>query len=378
MTGRRVRPGRPQRRQAARGGRAQQPTVHDVSQLAGVSRMTVSRVIRGQGAVLPATRERVRKAIAQLGYVPDRAAGSLASRRTGFVALMLPTLVNANFAAVAHGITDALRPADYQLLIAYTNYSVSEEAHQLGKLLARRPEALILTGALRSPAASRMLRSAGIPVIEIADLPRNPIEHAVGFSNYEAGRVAARYLMARGFQRIGAIASLPAGDVIDHRGEARMQGFEDELGRCGRPVSAVLRRGHAPVGYDHGRDIAPRVLEQRLDAVFAVSDLSAVGLVMECQRRGVRVPDDLSVMGFGDFDIGREVNPPLTTVHVDFRALGTQAGLLIRELLRADSRVPARVIDVGLQVVERASVGRPPLSSTPRVFPLPHPWHPHE
>ena len=359
MTGRRVRPGRPQRRQAARGGRAQQPTVHDVSQLAGVSRMTVSRVIRGQGAVLPATRERVRKAIAQLGYVPDRAAGSLASRRTGFVALMLPTLVNANFAAVAHGITDALRPADYQLLIAYTNYSVSEEAHQLGKLLARRPEALILTGALRSPAASRMLRSAGIPVIEIADLPRNPIEHAVGFSNYEAGRVAARYLMARGFQRIGAIASLPAGDVIDHRGEARMQGFEDELGRCGRPVSAVLRRGHAPVGYDHGRDIAPRVLEQRLDAVFAVSDLSAVGLVMECQRRGVRVPDDLSVMGFGDFDIGREVNPPLTTVHVDFRALGKQTGLLIRELLRADPHAPARIIDVGLRVVERGSVGRP-------------------
>ena len=183
MTGRPVRPGRPQGRQAARGEPAQQPTLHDVSRLAGVSRMTVSRVIRDQGAVLPATRERVRKAIAELGYVPDRAAGSLASRRTGFVALMLPTLTNANFAAVAHGITDALRPADYHLLIAYTNYSVSEEERQLGKLLARRPEALILTGALRSPAASRMLLSAGIPVIEIADLPRNPIEHAVGFSN---------------------------------------------------------------------------------------------------------------------------------------------------------------------------------------------------
>ena len=131
----------------ARPGRATgRPTIRDVSQLAGVSRMTVSRVVRGLDIVVPETRDRVRKAIADLGYVPDRAAGSLASRRTGFIALMLPTLTNTNFAEVAHGLTEALRAADYQLLIAYTDYSVAEEERQLHQLLARRPEALVLTG----------------------------------------------------------------------------------------------------------------------------------------------------------------------------------------------------------------------------------------
>ena len=321
--------------------------------------MTVSRVIRDLDLVLPETRARVNRAIADLGYVPDRAAGSLASRRTGFIALMLPTLTNANFSAVAHGLTDALRPADYDLLIAYTDYSVGEEERQLRNLLSRRPEAIVLTGAVHSRAASRMLLVADIPVIEIADLPRHPIEHAVGFSNFEAGRTAARYLIGKGFRCIGAVASLNEGDVIDHRGEERMRGFEDELRLAGLPTDRVLRAGHAPVSYDHGAAVTPLLLERGLDAVFAVSDLSAVGVVMECQRRGVAVPGGLSVMGFGDFEIGREINPPLTTIHVDFRALGLRTGQLILELVRSGEPVPPRTIDVGLTVIERASVRAP-------------------
>jgi LacI family gluconate utilization system Gnt-I transcriptional repressor len=336
----------------------QRPTIRDVSRLAGVSRMTVSRVVRELGVVSPDTRERVHRAIADLGYVPDRAAGSLGSHRTGFIALILPTLTNANFAAVAHGLTEALREADYDLLIAYTDYSLAEEERQLRNLLARRPEAIVLTGAVHRRAAARMLLAANIPVVELADLPRHPIEHAVGFSNYHAGRTAARYLLERGFKRIGAVASAMDGDVIDHRGEERMRGFEDELRLAGRSTDRVLRHGRAPVSYDHGARVTPVLLERepRLDAVFAVSDLSAVGLVMECQRRGVRVPEDLSVMGFGDFAIGAEINPPLTTIHVDFRGLGQTTGQLLKELLASGAAEVPKIIDVGLKVIERASV----------------------
>jgi LacI family transcriptional regulator, gluconate utilization system Gnt-I transcriptional repressor len=339
------------------GGRsARRPTIREVSRLAGVSHMTVSRVIRDLDLVQPDTRARVHKAIADLGYVPDRAAGSLASRRTGFIALMLPTLTNTNFAAVAHGLTDALRLADYDLLIAYTEYSVSEEERQLKNLLARRPEAIVLTGSIHSRDAAKMLLASGIPVIEIADLPRRPIEHAVGFSNYEVGRTAARYLISKGFARVGATASSNEGDVIDHRGEERMRGFEDELKRSGRPTDLVLRHGHAPVSFDHGAAVAPLLLDKRIDAVFAVSDLSAVGIVMECQRRGVAVPDELSVVGFGDFEIGREINPALTTIHVDFHALGHRTGRLILDLLPPGAARAPEIVDVGLTLVERASV----------------------
>jgi len=339
---------------SARPGR--RPTIREVSRLAGVSHMTVSRVIRDLDLVQPETRARVHKAIADLGYVPDRAAGSLASRRTGFIALMLPTLTNTNFAAVAHGLTDALRLADYNLLIAYTEYSVSEEERQLKNLLERRPEAIVLTGSIHSRDAAKMLLASGIPVIEIADLPRRPLEHAVGFSNYEVGRTAARYLIAKGFARIGATASSNEGDVIDHRGEERMRGFEDELTRHGRPTDLVVRHGRAPVSFEHGAAVTHLLLEKRIDAVFAVSDLSAVGIVMECQRRGVAVPEQLSVVGFGDFEIGREINPALTTIHVDFHALGLRTGRLILDLLPPGAAHAPEIVDVGLTLVERASV----------------------
>lgn len=354
---------RPPRKAAAtahtgRARPARRPTIGDVSRLAGVSRMTVSRVVRDLDIVQQDTRDRVRKAIADLGYVPDLAAGSLTTRRTGFIALMLPTLTNANFSAVAHGLTDALRPADYHLLIAYNDYSLAEEERQLRNLLARRPEAIVLTGAVHSRAASRLLLAAQIPIVEIADLPRQPIEHAVGFSNYSVGRVAARHLLDQGFDHIGAVAGSIDGEYVDHRGEERMRGFEDELRVAGRSTALVLRQGMAPVSFDHGAASIRTLFERepRLDAVFAVSDLSAVGVVMECQRRGVKVPDDLSVMGFGDFEIGREINPPLTTIHVDFRALGQRTGQMIADVLAGETPSPPQLIDVGLAIVERASV----------------------
>ena len=345
------------------GGKSQQstgrPTIRDVSRLAGVSRMTVSRVISTPDLVLPATRDKVLRAIDSLGYVPDRAAGSLSSRKTGFIALMLPTLNNANFAAVAHGLTEVLRERDYHLLVAYTDYDTAEEERQMRALLARRPEAIVITGAMHRRNANRMLLAADIPVIEVANLPSQPIEHAIGFSNYEVGRTAARYLIAKGFTRIGALAATAGETVTDHRGEERVRGFEEELSASGLSRDFVLRHGQAPVSFSHGSHAMGALLEAHPDveAVFAVSDMSAVGAVMECQRRGVDVPGRVSIMGFGDFEIGREINPPLTTIHVDFHALGQRTGHALLGILSADAQErPAQRIDVGLSLIERASV----------------------
>lgn len=340
-----------------RSRKTQNPTIHEVSRLAGVSHMTVSRVIRGLDTVLPETRERVNKAIEDLGYVPNRAAGSLSSRRTGFIALILPTITNANFSAVAHGLTEALRAADYHLLIAYTNYSLAEEERQLKNLLARRPEAIVLTGTVHNRASLKMLYVADVPVLEIGELVRQPVDHLVGFSNYDAGRTAARYLIGKGFKRIGAIAGSNNGDVIDHRGDERMRGFEAELRNESRSLDFVLRRGSPPISYDHGAAMLPLLLEREVDAVFTVSDLSAVGLVMECQRGKVKVPGDLSVMGFGDFEIGREIVPRLTTIHVDFYGLGEATGRMILNLFANGEDDSPQTVDVGLEIIERESVG---------------------
>jgi LacI family gluconate utilization system Gnt-I transcriptional repressor len=336
-------------------------TIRDVSRLASVSRMTVTRVLSEPDLVTDATRERVLRAIADLGYVPDRAAGSLATRRTGFVALMLPTLTNANFSTMAHGLTEALAEKDFHLLITYTNYNVAEEEAQLYNLIARRPEAIVVTGATHSREASLMLMRSHVPVIEVADLPVRPIQHAVGFSNYEIGRMAAQYLIARGFSKIGAIASRPNGDLVDHRGEERIKGLEDELRLNHLSTEAVLRLGDAPVSYEHGSTAGAELLEHypSVEAVFCVSDLSAIGLMMECQRRGISIPDQVSIMGFGDFDIGRVTNPPLTSIRVDFAGLGKRAGRLVLDLLSGRPVDQPTRIDVGLSIVERGSVRKP-------------------
>ena len=325
--------------------------------------MTVSRVISDPQLVLPATREKVNQAIVDLGYVPDRTAGSLSSRKTGFIALMLPTLTNANFAAVAHGLTNVLREADYQVLIAYTEYDMAEEERQLRNLLARRPEAIVLTGAVHSREASKLLLSADVPIIEIADLPSRPIGHVIGFSNHRVGRTAARHLIAQGLTKIGAIGGSAEGSVVDHRGEERMRGFEDELAEAGLATDGIMRFGEAPLNFDHGARAISALLETKpdIEGVFAVSDLSAVGAVMECARRGIAVPDQLSIMGFGDFEIGRIINPPLTTIHVNFTELGERTGRTLIDLLaRGDQDGGANLaperIDVGLKVIERQSV----------------------
>ncbi|USU07967.1 LacI family DNA-binding transcriptional regulator [Sphingomonadaceae bacterium OTU29MARTA1] len=320
--------------------------------------MTVSRVLSEPELVLPTTRATVLKAIEDLGYVPDRGAGSLSTRRTGFIGLVLPTLTNANFSAVAHGLTDALREHGFQLLIAYTDYDLEEEQRQLANLFARRPQAILVTGMAHRRAAARMLMTADVPVIELADLSGMPIQHAVGFSNYKVGQVAAQHLLARGFTRIGAIASREEQGRGDHRGEQRMRGFEDALQAQGHDTGLVLRHGGTPVSFRHGAIAVGMLLDKApdLEAVFAVSDLSAVGVIMECQRRGLAVPQDLSVIGFGDFEIGRIVNPPLTTIGVDFHQLGMRAGALLLDLLAGENGEEPHIVDVGTMLIERRSV----------------------
>lgn len=336
---------------------ARPSTIRDVSKLAGVSRMTVSRVLSRSDLVREDTRERVLKAIARLDYVPDRAAGSLLNRRTGFVGLIVPTLTNANFSTVAHGLTEVLRSRDYHLLITYNDYSLGEETAQLRNLIARRPEAIVMIGCVHNKEALSLLARSDVPVIEVAETSVRPIQHAVGFSNHKVGRMAARHLAGRGFHRIGAIGSLPGPDLADHRGEARLAGFEDELRALGLSTDMVVRIGPPPVSYDQGAAAMVELLSRHddVEAVFCVSDLAGVGALMECERRGIAVPDQLSIMGFGDFDIGRIVNPRLSTIRVDFLELGREVGDLVLGLLAKPDSAPA-TIEVDVEIVERESI----------------------
>jgi LacI family transcriptional regulator, gluconate utilization system Gnt-I transcriptional repressor len=343
------------------------PTMRDVSRLARVSAMTVSRVLTDPEAVAPATRARVMQAVDQLGYMPDLVAGALSSRRTNFIGLILPTLTNSNFADTAQGLTEVLGVDGYQLLIGYTLYRDGEEERLVRALLPRRPDAIVIAGSVHTAATRRMLDHADIPVVEIWEQPEQPLDRAVGFSNFEAGRAAARHLIGLGHRRIGAIGTEVDPGICDHRGEARLQGFAAMLREAGLADDLVLRAGHAPAAYDHGARAIGALLARAPDveAVFAVSDLSAIGALMECRRRGVAVPEQLSLIGFGDFEVGRLGCPSLSTIGIDARGIGRETGRMLRALLRPGTgeAEAERKIDVGFQLLARETTA--PRASKP-------------
>ena len=339
---------------------AGQATMADVARLAGVSKMTVSRLLANPDAVAEETAARIQAAIERLGYVPDRVAGSLSSRRTGFVALVLPTLTNTNFADTAHGLTDALRAEGYQLIIGYTMYDMAEEERVVRALLARRPEALVLAETVHTKATTQLLLGAGIPLVEIWERPDRPIDRAVGFSNLEAGRAAARHLVELGHRTIAALGPGDGGRVVDHRAMRRLDGFAAALREAGLSDALVRRAGPTPFSFSEGAAALAALLAQgpRPTAVFLASDLSAVGAITECQRQGIAVPERLSVMGFGDFEIGRVCVPSLSTIRVDAQAIGSATGQLVLAMLKNGADAPS-TLDLGFEVLARRSTGRP-------------------
>ena len=181
------------------------PTMADVARQAGVSAMTVSRALKNKVQVSSPARQKILRAVSELGYVLDQAAGSLSSRKTGFIATLIPSINNSNFSDTARGITDELGRTGLQLLLGYTDYSEDDEEKLIEAMLRRRPEGVILTGGVHTPHTRRMLSSAGIPVIETWDVPPEPIDQVVGFSNEEAMRLLITTLAAKGYRKFGYV-----------------------------------------------------------------------------------------------------------------------------------------------------------------------------
>src|ERR1700730_9466344 len=210
------------------------PTLSAVAKLAGVSSITVSRVVRLPNLVAPETRDRVEAAMRELGYVPNQVAGSLASSRTSSVGVLVPTIANSIFADTVQGLSDELEPLGYAVILAQSRYDAAREDHMLSALLSRRPEAIIMVGSPATDDGARLLRRAGIPIVETWELPPEPIDAVAGFNNYEAGVWVARHLVAQGRQNLAFIG----GD--DPRATRRWDGFKDAALAEGPNISRRL------------------------------------------------------------------------------------------------------------------------------------------
>jgi LacI family gluconate utilization system Gnt-I transcriptional repressor len=327
----------------------------DVARHAGVSTMTVSRVLRNENLVSEQTRIKVRRAIEELGYVLDMSAGALSSRRTGFVACTVPSLNNSNFSDTARGITESLQEADLQLILAYTDYSMAQEERVVEALLRRRPDAFIVTGGNHTKRTRRMLQASQIPVVQMWDTPKQPIEHVVGFSNAHAIAELVNYLHQRGYRRMGFIGGSTNRDT---RGADRRHGFKQAVSALDLPDDRLISFGTPPISIRQGSQALVQILERWPDTevVLFVSDLPAVGALAECTRRGWSVPGRVAIAGFGDFEIAAHTYPAITTVSVDCYGIGASVGQIIKQAITA--KLNHEHLDPELVLVEHKVLAR--------------------
>lgn len=323
----------------------------DVAKLAGVSAITVSRALNTPAAVAPETLERVRAAVARSGYVPNLMAGALASNRSRLVAALVPAIGGPVFLETIQALTEALDAGGCQLMLGQTGYDGTREDALLDAIVGRRPDGIVLTGILHSIEGRRRLLASGIPVVETWDLTPTPLDMLVGFSHEQVGVAVAEHLHGRGYRQLAIVTA------NDQRAQLRHAGFARRLQALGAPSPACWRVDQPPTTLGHGRAALAGLLAQELqpDAVFCSSDALAHGVITEAQARGLRVPADLAVMGFGDLGFAADIHPALTTVRIDGTAIGQQAARFILD--RAAGRdVGQRVRDIGFSLVLRDSV----------------------
>ena len=314
-------------------------TLQDVAEQAGVTAITVSRFLREPSVVAAETAQRIEAALRATGYVPNKQAGQLASGRSRMIAAIIPSIANSIFAETVQGLSDGLSEAGYELLLTSTGYSREREQEQLRAVLGWFPSALVVTGRHHSDAALALLRgalAAQTPVVEIWDQQPRALSNGfaqVGFNHAEVGAAMAAHLVARGHRRLAYVDS---GVGEDFRAHERGKGFVAAAEAAGAAVRHLTAQpGDA---FDAGRRALASLLAGRrgatgVGAIAFANDNFACGALLEAQQRGIAVPQKLAIMGFGDFEIGRQLRPALTTIRPPRYEIGRcTAALLIAAL----------------------------------------------
>ncbi len=335
------------------------PTLADIARAAGVSTATVSRVLNDPDSVRPVRADRVRKAIAELGYLPDGAARALASRRSMTIGAVIPTLDNAIFARGVEAFQARLMAKGYSLLLASSAYDLAAEAALVETLLQRRVDALMLVGLQHDPALLERLRGRGIPhVLCWAHDPVGALP-CVGFDNCRAAAAMARHLTGLGHRRIAMIAGLTRSN---DRARDRVDGVRAALEEIGEtlPPEAVIE---VPYGYSEGRTAMKQLLARspRPSAVICGNDVLAIGAVLAARDAGLDVPGEISVSGFDDLPLAGEFAPALTTMRVPAEAMGEQAASYLVGRLEGDGAMEIEPLPpLAVELVVRNTTGVAP------------------
>lgn len=326
-------------------------TVSDVARIAQVSDSTVSRIMRGEGLVADATREKVMETVRALGYVPNRIAGSLASLDSRLVGVVIPSLSNIVFPEILQGINAGLEGTGRQSVISLTDYDLDKEEVVVRNLLAWQPAAVLIAGSTHTEATRRMLDQSGVRVVEFLEIDHMPIDAAVGFSHVSAGLAVARHLLQRGYRRFGYVGYSGTKDI---RALMRYKGMCAGLAEAGLAFAAeAVSDGQTTVakGRAQTADICARA--PGLDVLTFSNDDMAVGGLFHCMSARIQVPGDLALFGFNGLDIGRALPQPLSTIRANRFEIGQRAvEICLSSAIRPATPVS---VDTGFEIFEGAT-----------------------
>jgi LacI family gluconate utilization system Gnt-I transcriptional repressor len=302
-------------------------TLRDVSQASGVSEMTVSRVLRNRGDVSQNTRDKVLLAAKQLGYVPNKIAGALASQRVNLVAVIIPSLSNMVFPEVMTGISEVLETTDLQPVVGVTDYLPEKEERVLYEMLSWRPSGIIIAGLEHSENSAIMLKASGIPVVEIMDIDGSPVDAMVGISHRRAGREMAVSILKAGYRRIGFLGTkMP----LDHRARKRFEGFTEALAKSGVEVTdqEFYSGGSALV---KGREMTQELLRRnpKLDFLYFSNDLIGAGGLLYLIEQGIDIPNQIGLAGFNGVELLQGLPRQLATMDACRNEIGRKAAEMI-------------------------------------------------
>jgi len=335
----------------SRGRGTGRATLEQVAGMAGVSIMTASRALSQPQMVSEVTRVKVERAVAELGYVPNRAARALASSQSHVIVVLVPSFSNAVFTAVLEGIHDAVAPGQYQLLIGNTYYSQAEEEKLLRTYLQSSPDGILFSSQAHSPAVVKMLEASQVPAVSMMDLSDQPGDLSVGFSQFEAGMEMTRHLLRKGYRRIGFM-----GAQLDERTLRRADGYRAAMAEAGLAdpelEMMVPERSTIALGAELMGQMMARMPD--CDAVFCCNDDLAHGAVYHCQRHGIRIPQDIAVCGFNDLPASEFMMPALTTIDTPRYRIGFEAAGLLLQVIKGQEPAHRR-IDLGFTLRARES-----------------------
>jgi LacI family transcriptional regulator len=316
----------------------------DIARDLGVSVVTVSKVVRNVPDISEKTRQRVLKRIKELNYTPNAAAQALVTGRSRVVALIVPDLVHPFFAEVAKGLSAVLRRKAYSLVISSSEEDPALEQKEIEHLLARGVDALIIASVQTSAQGFRRIEERHTPYVLIDRKFDGLAANFIGVDDELVGRLATAHLIEAGCRRIAHIAGSGVSSAI-----GRLEGYKRTLKKHGlsAPADLVVSRAHGDdLGDVTGYEAMQRLLalQPRPDGVFCYNDPTAMGAMLAILDHGLKIPNDVAVVGCGDVHYSKFLRIPLTTISQQTEEMGRKAGQLALSLVNAKGAARARTI----------------------------------